>query len=104
MFNRIRRTATFTKARHSSKGRHRRPLTLSRPSSAPTPVAPTDEPTVTLARASDSTGHRYMLAGGENALIRPYMLAWEKRARQHPAVADAPYPPAEARSALPEAV
>ncbi|BCL30928.1 hypothetical protein ACFFS2_03055 [Streptomyces aurantiacus] len=104
MLNRIRRAAVLTKGRHASKGRHRRPLTPSRPSTAPTSVALTDEPTVISARASDSAGHRYVLTGEENALVRPYMLAWEKQTRQRPAVAVASYLPAEVPSALMEAI
>ncbi|GHB25579.1 hypothetical protein GCM10010306_018490 [Streptomyces umbrinus] len=100
MLNRIRRAATLTKGRHASKGRHRRPLTPSRPSTAPTSVALTDEPTVILARASDLAGHRYVLTGEENALVRPYMLAWAKRTRHRRAVTHASYRPAEASSAF----
>lgn len=104
MLNRIRRAATLTKGRHSSKGRHRRPLTPSRPSTAPTSVALTDEPTVILARTSDLAGHRYVLTGEENALVRPYMLAWEKQTRPRRAVAHASNLPAEARAAFMGAV
>ncbi|MFD9508013.1 hypothetical protein [Streptomyces mirabilis] len=104
MLNRIRHAATLTKARHSSKGRHRRPLTPSRPSTAPAAVAPADEPTVTLARASNWARNRYVLTGEENALVRPYMLAWEKRARLHPTVAVAPHLPTEAWPTLVEAI
>ncbi|MFD6291502.1 hypothetical protein [Streptomyces sp. NPDC060205] len=100
MLNRIRRAATFTKGRHASMGRHRRPLTPSRPSAVPISAALTDEPTVILARASDLAGHRYVMTGEENALVRPYMLAWEKRTRHRRAVTDASYLPAEARSAF----
>ncbi|MEW2569111.1 hypothetical protein [Streptomyces sp. NPDC047070] len=100
MLNRIRRAATLTKRRHASKGRHRRPLTPSRPPTAPTPVALTDEPTVILARASDLAGHRYVLTGEDNVLVRPYMLAWEMQARHRRAVTRASYLPAEARSAF----
>ncbi|MBQ0849329.1 hypothetical protein J8N05_14060 [Streptomyces sp. BH-SS-21] len=100
MLNRIRRAATLTKGRHSSKGKHRRPLTPARPSAAPASVAFTDEPTVILARASDLAGHRYVLTGEENALVRPYMLAWEKQTRHRRAVPQVPYLPAEARAAF----
>ncbi|MEU5700195.1 hypothetical protein [Streptomyces aurantiacus] len=104
MLNRIRRAATLTKKRHASKGRHRRPLTSSRPPAAPTSVAFTDEPTVILARGSDLAGHRYGLTGEENTLVRPYLLAWENQTRQRPAVAVASYLPAEVPSALMEAI
>lgn len=93
MLNRIRRAVSLTRARHFSKGRHRRPLTPSRP-----PVA--DEPTLILPRVSAWARHRYSLAGEETALVRPYVLAWERRARQHPTVVVAPHLPTEARSAL----
>ncbi|SEC21459.1 hypothetical protein SAMN04490356_3323 [Streptomyces melanosporofaciens] len=99
MLNRIRRAVSLTRARYFSKGRHRRPLT------PPPPVAPVlsargDEPTLILERASDWARHRYSLAGEETALVRPYVLAWERRARKHPAVVVAPHLSTEARSAL----
>lgn len=99
MLNRIRRAVTLTRARHLSKGRHRRPST------PPPPVAPVfsaraDDPTVVLGWASDWSRHRYALAGEETALVRPYVLAWERRGRQHPTVVVAPHLPTEARAAL----
>ncbi|MET8179934.1 hypothetical protein [Streptomyces sp. NPDC005336] len=100
MLNRIRRAVSLTRARHFSKGRHRRPLTPARPPTAPTASVPADEPTVVLSRASDWVRHRYSLAAEENALVRPYALAWERRVRQHPTVVVAPHLPTEARSAL----
>ena len=99
MLNRIRRAVSLTRARHSSKGRHRRPLTPSRPPAAAF-SAPADEPTLSLSRASDWARHRYSLTAEETALVRPYVLAWERRARQHPTVVVAPHLPTEARSAL----
>ncbi|MFS7879105.1 hypothetical protein VT50_0216610 [Streptomyces antioxidans] len=103
MLNRIRRAVSLTRARHFSKGRHRRPLTPSRPPVAPAFSARADEPTLILERAADWAWHRYSLAGEETALVRPYVLAWERRARQHPTVVVAPHLPTEARSALLEA-
>ncbi|GAA1676963.1 hypothetical protein GCM10009680_15580 [Streptomyces yatensis] len=100
MLNRIRRAVSLTTARHFSKGRHRRPLTPSRPGVAPTANAPADEPTVVLSRASDWPRDRYSLRAEETALVRPYVLAWERRARQHPRVVVAPHLPTEARSVL----
>ncbi|MEU1941088.1 hypothetical protein ABZ554_01135 [Streptomyces sp. NPDC020125] len=99
MLNRIRRAASLTRARHFSKGRHRRPLTPP-PPVAPVASAPADEPTVVLSRASDWAQHRYLLRGEETALVRPYVLAWERRPRQHPTVVVAPHLPTEARSVL----
>lgn len=100
MLNRIRRAASLTRARHVSKGRHRRPSTPSRPPVAPAASAPADEPTAVLSRASDRAGHRYSLTAEETALVRPYVLAWERRPRRHPTVVVAPHLPTAARSAL----
>ncbi|QKV93901.1 hypothetical protein HUT19_20810 [Streptomyces sp. NA02950] len=99
MLNRIRRAVSLTRARHFSKGRHRRPLTPSPPPTAPTASAPADEPTLGLGRASDWARHRYTLTAEETALVRPYW-PWGRRARQHPTVVVAPHLPTEARSAL----
>lgn len=100
MLNRIRRAVSLTRARHFSKGRHRRPLVPSRPSVAPAFSPRADEPTLSLGRASDWARHRYTLMAEETALVRPYVLAWERRARQRPTVVVAPHLPTEARSAL----
>ncbi len=99
MLNRIRRAVSLTRARHFSKGRHRRPLTPP-PPVAPAASAPADEPTVVLSRASDWARHHYSLMAEETALVRPYVLAWERRVRQRPTVVVAPRLPTEARSAL----
>lgn len=99
MLNRIRRAVSLTRARHVSKGRHSRPLTPP-PPVAPVFSAPADDPTVVLGWASNWSRHRYALAGEETALVRPYVLAWERRARKHPAVVVAPHLSTEARSAL----
>ncbi|GAA1151019.1 hypothetical protein GCM10009654_02970 [Streptomyces hebeiensis] len=100
MLNRIRRLVALTRGRYSSRGRHRRPLTPSRPPAARASLAPADEPTIVLRRALDYRYHRYSLSGEDIALVRPYVLAWERRARQRPTVVVAPHLPAEARSAL----
>ncbi|WJY32809.1 hypothetical protein QTO28_18210 [Streptomyces sp. P9-2B-1] len=81
MFNRIRRAASLTRERYFSKGRHRRPLTPSRPLAARTVIAPADASTVALGQASAAAVHRYPLRGEDVALVRPYLLAWEERVR-----------------------
>ncbi|MFF3844552.1 hypothetical protein [Streptomyces sp. NPDC002328] len=68
------------------------------PGSSTTP----DAPTLSLCRvsdASDSAPRRYSLAGEDVALVRPYVLAWEQRARPRPVVV-APRLSAEAWSSL----
>jgi hypothetical protein len=71
----------------------------SRPPVASASPTSADAPTVALRRPFDGAGHRYELTGEENALVRPYVLAWERRTR-HPAVVVAPHLPADARSLL----
>jgi hypothetical protein len=61
--------------------------------------ASADVSTIILRRASDTANHRHQLAGEDNALVRPYMLAWEKRVRPR-AMVIASHLPAEAWSAL----
>jgi hypothetical protein len=100
MLDCIRRAASLTRARHFPKGRHLRPLTPSRPPTAPAISAPVDDPTVLLERAPAWTRHRDVLTAEEHALVRPYELAWERRARRQPTVVVAPHLPTEARSAL----
>ena len=100
MLNRIRRAVSLTRARYFSKGKHRRPLTPFQPPSAPASPARADEPTLVLERAADWARRRYSLTAEETALVRPYVLAWERRARQHPTVVVAPHLPTEARSGL----
>jgi hypothetical protein len=89
VLNRIRRAASLTRARYFPKGRHRRPLRPSR-SSAPASSAPTDEPTVVLDHTLDRASHRQPFRGEDTALVRPYVLAQEERARRHPTVVIAP--------------
>lgn len=97
MLNRIRRAVSLTRARYIPKGRHRRPLTPVRPSAAS--LAPADASTVVLGRASASADHEHSLTGEDNALVRPYVLAWETRVRTRSVVV-APHPPAAAWSTL----
>ena len=99
MLNRIRRAASLTRARYFPTGRHRRPLRPSRPPAARFVPASADASTVVLDRTPDTANHRHPLAGEENALVRPYVLAWERRVRSR-AVVVASHLPAEAWSSL----
>jgi hypothetical protein len=99
VLNRIRRAVSLTRARYAPKGRHRRPLAPFRSPAAPAFPASADTSTVILGRASDSSNHRHPISGEENALVRPYVLAWERRVRPRPVVV-ASHLPAEAWLAL----
>jgi hypothetical protein len=99
VLNRIRRAASLTRARYFAKGRHRRPLTPRRPPTVPASLTSTDAPTATQAQALDKANRRHSLPGEDVALVRPYVLAWEKRVRTRSLVV-APRLPAEAWSAL----
>ncbi|MFD4977712.1 hypothetical protein [Streptomyces sp. NPDC058424] len=99
MLNRIRRAVWLTRARYIPKGRHRRPLTPARPLAAPASSASAAGATVILGWASDSANHRHSLTGEDIALVRPYVLAWEKRVRTRSVIV-APHLPADAWSAL----
>lgn len=99
MLNRIRRAALLTRERYFPKGRHRRPLTPSRPLAARTSAAPDDALTILLDPASAGAVHRRPLRGEDVALVRPYLVAWEARVRTR-AVVVAPRLPADAWSAL----
>lgn len=83
MLNRIRRTFTLTRARYSSRGRHRRALTPSCPPASP--LASHESagvPTPFLGWATvDVAPHRTLLRGEDVALVRPYVLASERRVR-----------------------
>lgn len=92
MLNRIRRAASLTRARYFPRGRHRRSLTPSGP-----PTADGVPAVVGLAPVSGS--HWHSLPDEEVALVRPYMLACEKRAHVRSVVV-APHLPAEAWSSL----
>lgn len=95
MLNRIRHAISRTRARCFPNGRHRRPLTPSRPLVPLTCPAPADALTVALGRAPVGTVHRYPLRGEDVALVRPYLLAWEERARTR-TVLVAPHLPTDA--------
>ncbi|MEU4873435.1 hypothetical protein [Streptomyces sp. NPDC021608] len=99
MLNRIRRAVSLTRERHFPKGRHRRPLTTSGPSAALASCLSLDRTTAARRRASDDVDHRQTLRGEDIALVRPYVLAWEKRARTREVVV-APYLSADAWSTL----
>lgn len=99
MLNRIRRALSLARVRTSTKGRHRRPLRPSHPSAKAFSLAPTDASTVVLRRSSAMTAHLAPLMGEEVALVRPYVLAWERRPRPR-AVVVASHLPAEAWLAL----
>lgn len=100
MLNRIRRAFTLTRGRHPSRGRHRRPVTPSRPPVAPASRASADAPTVALRRPFEGACHRYGLTGEDNALVRPYVMAWERQRARQRSVIVAPRLPAEAFSSL----
>ncbi|MGW6260527.1 hypothetical protein [Streptomyces sp. NPDC055085] len=55
--------------------------------------------TVILNRASTDEDHHHSLAADDVALVRPYLLAWEKRGRTRPVVV-APQLPIHAWPAL----
>ncbi|MGW1136380.1 hypothetical protein [Streptomyces zhihengii] len=99
MLNRIRRALANTRPRGANQGRHRRPLAPSRPSATSLPMAPADSPAPHLPhpRHADHTG---LITGEETALVRPYVLAWEKRTRLRPTVVASHLPASAAWSAL----
>lgn len=99
MLNRIRRAVSLTRARYAPKGRHRRPLRPSRPLAVSPFLKCADASTVALSGAFVTANHRHPLAGEDNALVRPYVLAWEERVRPRVVVA-ASHLPAEAWSYL----
>lgn len=83
MLNRIRRTFTLTRARNSSRGRHRRALTPSCPPASPfASHESVGVSTLFLGRAAvGAATHRNPLMGEDVALVRPYVLASERRVR-----------------------
>ncbi|WP_443063431.1 hypothetical protein [Streptomyces sp. NBC_00461] len=99
MLNRIRRAVSLTRERHFPRGRHRRPLATSGPSATPASSLSSDRRTAARWCASDDVDHRQTLRGDDIALVRPYVLAWEKLVRTREVVV-APYLPADAWSAL----
>ena len=82
MFKRIRRTVSRISARHPHKGRHRRPAQSARPFAAP-PVIARGAPLF----PSHGRHHTGVLISDETALVRPYVLASEARARHRPTAA-----------------
>ncbi|MFJ3212677.1 hypothetical protein [Streptomyces flaveolus] len=99
MLNRIRRAASLTRARYFAKGRHRRPLMSHRPPAVLASPASADELTATPDRALSGVNRWHSLPGEDVALVRPYVLACERRVRTRSVVV-APRLSAEAWSAL----
>lgn len=101
MLNRIRRALALTRVRTASRGRHRRPLTSPRPVS---PGAASPELSVlshlNLSQTSFRAAGGSLLPGEEVALVRPYVLAWEKSTRARTVIV-APHMP---NPAWPEAL
>lgn len=85
MFHRIRRTVSPIRQRYLRKGRHRRPATLVRPLAA-SPGGTHGAP-LHLRQRQKHTGIR---VGEETALVRPYALASEERARHCSAAVSCP--------------
>lgn len=83
MLNRIRRAVSLARARRSPKGRHCRPLSRACSPARRAPSVPLEEQAVALGHALERARYRRSLRGGEVALVRPYVLAWEQRS-QHP--------------------
>jgi hypothetical protein len=100
VLNRIHRVFSLARGRHSSKGRHRRSATPPLSTTVPASAVPVDASSASLRRPLDAAAHRYRLRGEDNALVRPYLLAWERRTRRHSVVVMAPHLSADARSAL----
>lgn len=100
MLNRIRRAISRTRARCFPNGRHRRPLTPSRPLAPLTCPAPADASTIPLGPPPGGKVHRYPLRGEDVALVRPYLLAWEEQRARTRKVLVASHLPADAWSAL----
>ncbi|KOT42058.1 hypothetical protein ADK41_09310 [Streptomyces caelestis] len=96
MFNGIRRAVLLARERHFPKGRHRRPSTHPRPVTVFARPEPTGRSAADRERYPNRAG---LLVGEDVALVRPYVLAWERRAR-HRSVIVVPRLSAEAWSAL----
>lgn len=99
MLNRIRRAVTLARARYFPKGRHRRALTPPRTAVA-MPPADTVEPPAVPEWMPDTADRLDLLLGEENALVRPYVLAWERQRACQRLVVVAPRLSAEAFLAL----
>jgi len=100
VLNRIRRAVSLTSERHFPKGRHRRPLTSTRPSPAYVPLGSTEGSVTVRGQGPDRANVTGSLAGGDISLVRPYVLAWEKRERPRRSMVLAPHLPSEAWSVL----
>jgi hypothetical protein len=85
VFNRIRRTVSRVSARYRPKGRHRRATTPARPLAA-SPAFAYGAP-LFLRRHRE---HTSVLRGEESALVRPYVLDSDERARHRPTAALCP--------------
>ncbi|MEU4049359.1 hypothetical protein AB0F09_09155 [Streptomyces olivaceus] len=99
MLNRIRRAVSLARARYFPKGRHRRALTPSQTAVA-TPPALAVEPPAVPDWMPDTTDRLHLLLSEDNALVRPYVLAWERQRARQRSVVVAPRISAEAFSAL----
>ncbi|QIP70947.1 hypothetical protein [Streptomyces sp. VN1] len=99
MLNRIRRAVTLARARYFPKGRHRRALAPSR-MAVVMPPALVVEPPAVPEWMPDTTDRLHLLLGEDNALVRPYVLAWEQQCVRQRSVVVAPRLSAETYSAL----
>ncbi len=99
MLNRIRRAVSLARARYFPRCRHRRALTPSRTAEA-TPPALAVQPPAVPERMPDTADRLYLLLGEDNALVRPYVLAWERQRARQRSVVVAPRLSSEAFSAL----
>ncbi len=99
MLNRIRRAVSLARARYFPNGRHHRALTSSRAAVA-TPPALAVEPPAVPGWMPDTADGLHLLLGEDNALVRPYVLAWERQRACQRSMVVAPRLSAEAFSAL----
>jgi hypothetical protein len=101
VLNRIRRAFTLTRARNSSRGRHRRALTPSCPPASPSASHESvGVSTPFLGRAvAGAATHRNPLIGEDVAPVRPYVMASERRVQTRSMVI-APHLPSGAWSFL----
>ncbi|MER6169467.1 hypothetical protein [Streptomyces violaceorubidus] len=99
MLNRIRRAVSLARARYFPKGRHRRALTPSRAAVATPPVLAVEPPAVPE-WMPDTADRLHVLLGEDNALVRPYVLAWERQRASQRSVIVAPRLSADTFSAL----
>lgn len=99
MLNRIRGAVSLARARYFPRGRHCRALTPSRTAAA-TPPALAVQPPAVPDWMPDTADRLHLLLGEDNALVRPYVLAWERQRARQRSVVVAPRLSAEAFSAL----